>query len=799
MLYCLNPQCKKRENPDAAEACQACGTSLLIHDRYHIIGFLCERHCAATELFYVTDIQNPSTALVLKTLISEDPKVRSLFAQEQILSNKLIHPGISTGYDSFSVSLENHQEILCLVMEHIPGKNLEQWVIENGSITQEQAVKWLKQLLITISYLHEQQIIHRDIKPANIVCKPDGDLVLIDFGSAKQTNKKILSNTAVGSFGFTAPEQFSGKAVSQSDFYALGKTLMYLLMGSDFNNQNTFVPNQSISPALHKLLQEMTMHKFQDRPANTKKILRRVQKVEQATSQQQKLKTSLIFAAGVIVGGAAISIVFFRAINLENKQIAQSCDPVVGDHISCGEKTFFRTSDLMNILGTNNIQKNKIDEMSNRKKEGRQQIIAKNWSAAEKSFREVWQNTQDPEALIYLNNSKVHKDIQTSKRLQKYTIAVAAGFNGENAKGLNILRGVAYAQTRAINELNIGLLVVLVDDQDNVAIAQNVAKELIERKEIIAVVGHHVSDTTIAALEIYDKATDRMVIISPTSTSKKLDGYTSAGNKRTFSRTVATDRTTAKLMAANLQKKGISKMAIFYTRNNAYSESLASELKKEFEEQGGSRDSIIEEPNQLKLFCLACKQPSWTIKESIEYAKGKGAKAFILIPDASENAAEGPSPSMKDALNIVKTSKGVDIFAGDSMAGVLGLLTKEAVGRVTIISPWEMREDMKSGLVKFWQQGTEPQPQINWYAHTAYNATQVLVAAMQQNKHRKIDRDILREWISAPGFSTLEPDKVQFKEGTGELDNTPATLTVVVECKGKPVFRGLKSKSCPKS
>jgi eukaryotic-like serine/threonine-protein kinase len=80
MLYCPNPHCKNRENPDTVEACQTCKTPLLIHDRYHIIGFLCERHCAATELFYVTDIHQPAMFFVSKTLISTDPKVRLLFA-----------------------------------------------------------------------------------------------------------------------------------------------------------------------------------------------------------------------------------------------------------------------------------------------------------------------------------------------------------------------------------------------------------------------------------------------------------------------------------------------------------------------------------------------------------------------------------------------------------------------------------------------------------------------------------------------------------------------------------------------
>ncbi len=795
MLYCLNPHCKKRENPDTSEACQTCGTPLLIHNRYHIIGFLCERHCAATELFYVTDIQNPSTALILKTLISEDLKVRSLFEQEQILSNKLIHLGISKGYDSFSVSIENHQEILCLVMEHIPGKNLEQWMIENGSIGQEQAVKWLKQLLITIGYLHEQQIIHRDIKPSNIICKPDGDLVLIDFGSAKQVTKKTINNTAVGSFGFTAPEQFSGKAVIQSDFYALGKTLMYLLMGSDFNNQNTFVPNQTVSSALHKLLQEMTLHKFQDRPANTKKILRRLQKIEQATGHKQRLKTSLIFAAGAICGAISTSLIL--PIKPEQKQIKQACDKVSGDYVSCGEKSFFSTNDLKKILSISAVQKDEIGKMARLKRKGIQQIIDQQWSDAAKSLDEVWRKTKDPEALIYLNNSKINVD----KKPQNYTIAVATGFNGENAKGLNILRGVAYAQTRAM-ELNIGLKVVLVDDRDDPAIAQSLAKELIERPEIIAVIGHHVSDATNEALKIYDQAPDKMVIISPTSTSEKLNEYTHAGNKRIFFRTVAKDQSTATSMAAHLLNvKKIRKVAIFFTKENAYSDSLAGEFRKAFVEQGSStydmRDSILEDNQQFHLSCLTCDRPPLKINQAIQYAKQQGAKAFVIVPDASENA-DGQSPSMKEAIDIVKASNDIEIVTGDSMAGVFGLLTKEAVNRVTITSPWEMRENMESGLVKFWQQGTAPQPQINWYAHTTYNAAQVLITAMQQNKQQKLDRGTLRKLISAPGFSTPEPDKVQFIEGTGELKNAPPTLTTVVECNGKPVFLGAKSKSCPK-
>jgi eukaryotic-like serine/threonine-protein kinase len=791
MLYCINPRCEKRENPDMAKACQFCKTPLLIHDRYHIIGFLCERHCAATELFYVTDIQKPLTALVLKTLISKDPKVRLLFEQEQLLSDKLIHPSISKGYDSFAVLLENRQEILCLVIDHIPGKNLEQWVIDNGSIGQDQAVKWLKQLLKSIRYLHDQQIIHRDIKPSNIICKPDRDLVLIDFGSAKRITKEIISNTAVGSVGFTAPEQFSGKAVTQSDFYALGKTLMYLLMGSDFNNQNTFVPNQAISPVLHKLLQEMTMHKFQDRPTNTKKILRRLRKVEQAPVQKQRLQTSLIFGAGVICGGMIISWLSPYLWKIEPEKELIVCDRVIQDNISCGEESFFSTKDLKNILGANDTQKEKISRMADFKEKGMKYITQGDWSKARKPLEQVWNETQDPEALIYLNNSK----IESEKKID-YTIAVAAGLNRENAKGLNLLRGVAYAQTKAIAS-GISLRVVLVDDQDKSDIAKSMAEKLIKHKEIIAVIEHHVSDVTEKALEIYNVASDKMVIISPTSTSEKLDKFTKATN-HIFFRTVASDQATASSMANFLfDTRKIYKVAIFYDDKNSYSKSLQHQFRIEFMKKKNSKDiegNIIQLPEQFYLSCKNCERLK--IDEAIKYAKSQGAKAFIVIPNANENAKEGQSWSMEDAINIVKRSKEVEIVTGDSMAGIVGLLTKEAVDRVTIISP---REKMEPDFIRFWQPKLKPQQQISWYAHTSYNATQVLITAMQQNKNKnkKLNRDTLREWISAPGFSTS--DKVQFSEDTGELnnENSPPTLTRILECNGKPVFLGLKSE-CPK-
>ena len=70
------------------------------------------------------------------------------------------------------------------------------------------------------------------------MCKPNGQLVLIDFGTAREVSATYFAKvgqggnvTGIVSPGYTPPEQTNGKAVPQSDFFALGRTFVYLLTG----------------------------------------------------------------------------------------------------------------------------------------------------------------------------------------------------------------------------------------------------------------------------------------------------------------------------------------------------------------------------------------------------------------------------------------------------------------------------------------------------------------------------------------------------------------------------------------
>ncbi len=242
MSYCLNPNCPSPTDPSNANrrVCCQCGSDLLLQGRYRVTRQLGGGGFGKT--FEITD-DRTGTEQVLKVLLKDHPKAVALFKQEAKVLIQLRHPGIpmveKDGYFTF-MPKGGKEAVHCLVMEKIEGSNLQDWMKSRKKepISQEEAIEWLKQLAEILDKVHSLNYFHRDIKPQNIMRKPNGQLVLIDFGTAREVTETFMIKveggqnvTGIVSPGYTPPEQTNGKAVPQSDFFALGRTFIYLLTG----------------------------------------------------------------------------------------------------------------------------------------------------------------------------------------------------------------------------------------------------------------------------------------------------------------------------------------------------------------------------------------------------------------------------------------------------------------------------------------------------------------------------------------------------------------------------------------
>lgn len=94
----------------------------------------------------------------------------------------------------------------------------------------EHKIKWIKQIINGIIYLHTQNIIHRDLKLDNIFINSDTSNVLLgDFGlSIKLSNSNLKANSCIGTPEYMAPELYSGDYDKSVDIYAFGMCLIYL-------------------------------------------------------------------------------------------------------------------------------------------------------------------------------------------------------------------------------------------------------------------------------------------------------------------------------------------------------------------------------------------------------------------------------------------------------------------------------------------------------------------------------------------------------------------------------------------
>jgi serine/threonine protein kinase len=163
------------------------------------------------------------------TSASEFDRARAQFLEEARLLARFQHRGIVHVYASFE---ENGTAYM--VMELLQGRSLGSLSEERGALPEREAVGYIQQTGDALAAVHEANLLHRDIKPDNVILTPEGRVVLIDFGTAREFAAGMTRRmTTVLTPGYAPLEQYTQHARFGpfTDIYALGATLYHLLTG----------------------------------------------------------------------------------------------------------------------------------------------------------------------------------------------------------------------------------------------------------------------------------------------------------------------------------------------------------------------------------------------------------------------------------------------------------------------------------------------------------------------------------------------------------------------------------------
>lgn len=244
---------------------------------------------------------------------------QGLVAETDILK-KLSHPNLPSIIDVIDTD-----DSFIIIMDYVQGNSLNKALEEYGAQPQEYVIEWAKQLCDVLGYLHSRQppIIYRDMKPANIMLKPDGNVTLIDFGTAREFKEKNLADTTcLGTVGYAAPEQFGGmgQTDARTDIYCLGATLYHLVTGCNPSEPPyEMKPIRQINPGLSSGLERIILKCTQRNPADRYQsaaelmyALDHYEEIDDLYKKKQKKKlagfvTTVSLALVFAVGGFALN------------------------------------------------------------------------------------------------------------------------------------------------------------------------------------------------------------------------------------------------------------------------------------------------------------------------------------------------------------------------------------------------------------------------------------------------------------------------------------------------------------
>ncbi len=166
---------------------------------------------------------------VMREDLAEDVEFLRRFRREAEALARLAHRNIVRFY-----SFERDDYLAFIVMDYVEGTTLRRRILdtEEQPLPLDEALSIAQQVCAALHYAHGENVLHRDVKPGNIMIRPDGQVLVTDFGIAKAADSATATTVMPGTPAYMSPEQCRSEPLDpRTDVYSLGIVVFEMLAG----------------------------------------------------------------------------------------------------------------------------------------------------------------------------------------------------------------------------------------------------------------------------------------------------------------------------------------------------------------------------------------------------------------------------------------------------------------------------------------------------------------------------------------------------------------------------------------
>jgi ABC-type branched-subunit amino acid transport system substrate-binding protein len=356
--------------------------------------------------------------------------------------------------------------------------------------------------------------------------------------------------------------------------------------------------------------------------------------------------------------------------------------------------------------------------------EGVELFRKENYAGAKLRFnRAHLGDRSDPVPMIFASNAEIF-DRDKKLNSKHLKLAVVTSIDSYEIGAKEVLRGIADAQVEFNeNQKKLGtqyplLEIEIVNDENELEVARKVSQELIDDSNLIGIIGHYSSESTVEAMEkVYQN--QNIAVVSSTSASSSLEKY------KNFFRTVQSTKESAIKYVDVAKKMNLNSdnTAIFYSENSEYSRKLKEDFLSEFTKGF----NVEEDKNKMR-------ENTYEIEEIEDYnhvLKSSSKKAVLIISSVKTNSIAVAIAKKIKWMSKNKNSPNLLLSMALSESEIQEKVGSTLVREMTMIRPCVSTGSTNTNYIdsakKQW--GRED---INWRTVTSYDALKVFTKAIDK-------------------------------------------------------------------